>query len=242
MQLTTTAVGFLLLSAGLGICGWQFLQVYAKSTKEEKSSRIRFLITHHFIAFTVQNGLMGLGILFFAKNQALLPYVVLLGSVVVVWPALVGIYSAYYIFSPRLSPYPLMGFASLVALFLTVYGLWYPPSVSLTVNKAMDLGLDWQLSLGTFYLLAMSIGTNAYIFLRLARVTMDKKTRRFASVIGVLGVAGVLNVFTRLVLLSSASMDIRSHSFDTGLALIGLVFITALLIAPPIWRWLRGAL
>jgi hypothetical protein len=239
MIITSTAISFILLSLGLALCGWRFLVVYRKTYVGPDSSKIALLIAWQFIAFVVQNGVMGIGLLIFANDAVALSQVMLISGALITVPALLGVYIAYHIFSPKNSPYPLMAVVCLIAGIMIATGITTPPTPYLTAQNNIDLRASFPLSVATFYLLLISIGSNGYIFTKLFFSASEKRMRRLCAILALISWVGVINVFIRLVLLYHSPPDERSSLLDTGLLLQGLVFVIVLLIAPGIQNWLR---
>ncbi len=182
---------------------------------------------------------MGLGLLLFAKNPDALPYVIFISNLLILLPALIGIYAAYHIFSPNVSPYPLM-FVTLLVWILLAYGSFTSPSLPQRMpDNSIDLNMNLLVSIAMFYLLLVAIGSNGYIFTRLSLAAEDRRIRIFSGILAVLGWLGVINVFTRLVLLYHASATVRNWLLDIVSGIVGLTFIIALVIAPKIRQWLR---
>ncbi len=237
MILTTTSTAFLTLSAGLAFCGWRFLRCYRQTVKSAKGKKIGSLLGYLFIGAALQNAIMGFGLLIFAENSAAMALVLLLCNIELTLVALLGVYAAYYIFSPKASPYPLMTVSGIVGIIAFVAAMVNPPNPFLTPANGIDLNMSFPLALATFYLLLISIGANGYIFSRLYLTVAERKTKRLAGILAILAIAGIINVFIRLVLLSDYSAVGRTQSLDSGIALVGIGFIFALVIAPKIRDW-----
>lgn len=236
MIFSTTAISFILLSVGLAFCGWRFLTSYRRAYPSE--SKIALLLAWQFVTFVIQNGTMGFGLLVFADNPTRLSWTVLVGSVLLVAPALIGVYAAYHIFTPHRSPLLLILITILLGITLLIAGIATPPTPTLTASGSINLTMSLPIAVTTFYLILIAIGSNAYIFTRLFLTASDKSIRNFAGVIAILGWAGVINVFSQLILLYHSPAGFR-YIFEIGLAIIGTVFIVILFIAPILQRWLR---
>ncbi len=220
------------LAIGLAICGAWFLHAFKKSGGLKSDSRIGLLLTWLFIGSAAQNGVMGLGTFLFAKNSDALFGTLILDHILLIIVGMLGIYTAYYIFSPQIStrlPLICMVILGLIALTLL---LSTHPRPFLTAENGIDLNMNLQLSVVTFYLLLINIGSTLYIFLKLffAAKTPALKWLSFAIVIN--GAAGIINIFVRLILLHGSDVNTRTHLFDLGTKILGAIFIITLAIFP----------
>lgn len=232
MVLTTTAAGFIILSIGLAICGWWFLDALKGAGRKPENSKIGILLTCLFISSSVQNGVIGFGMLFFANSPEALYYALSAGNVFLIIFALLGVYTAYYIFSPGTSPKlgllitGFLGILACVTTFLT------HPLPRLTSENGIDLKMNFPLSVIVSYLLFISIGSMIYIFAKLAITATTRKVKNLALIIALLGVIGIVNIFIRFIVLYRAEDAVRTNIFDTGLVIIGITFIVALTLLP----------
>lgn len=103
MCLTTTATSFICLSLGLAVYGWRFSKVFPREGDSTEGNKIGFLISSYFFSSAFQNGVLGFGILFFATHPLGLSVVVILGTPLLIFVAIFGIYVTYYLFWPRKS-------------------------------------------------------------------------------------------------------------------------------------------
>ena len=221
------------LSLGLAICGFLFLRALGSTAKSGERSKVASLLTALFIGFSVQNGVMGVGALLFANNSQALFVVLMISHLLLAGIAVLGVYTAHYIFAPESSPKLNMLAAGAVGLAVWAGMLLTHPNPLLTPQGGIDWNMDARLAALVFYLLLISIGSTCFIFWKLARATTSRSLRNISFVLAGLGFLGVLNVFIGLVVLHSASdMTLRTIALDTGIGIIGIGFVFFLVVAP----------
>lgn len=237
MVITTTAVGFIVLSLGLALCGWMFFKAFRKTAGD---SRVGFLLSAIFLGFSLQNGIVGLGMLFFANNPEILFYTLILSHFLLVLLGILGIYTSYYIFSPKISPLFLIIVEIILGILAIIILVVDHPQPFLTIKRGIDLDSNFLTSFTIFYLLFVSIGSTVYIFTKLLFQSKSRQIRLLSLVLSLLGILGILNIFIRFVVLYSGTVEWRTRIFDIGLGIIGAIFIIALFIGPKIKDWIRS--
>ncbi len=181
MVITTTAVAFILLSLGLAFCGWRFLRASSKVGNIKNNNKSRFLFPLFFLGFAIQNGILGFGTLLFAHNSEGLYFILLVANSFLTIVATFGVYAAYYIFSPRTSPWPLIIVTIILGITAVVFALVAHPRPFLTSQKGIDWNMPFTLSLMTFYLLLIGIGSQFYVFVRL--FFQGKELEKFMKIV-----------------------------------------------------------
>jgi len=238
MQITTTAIAFLSLAAGLWICGFWFLKVWRRSeNKTPTNKKISLLLTLLFANFGLQNAIMGGGAALFPGNPEALYWSLAISHFFLITAALIAVYTSYYIFSPHLSPLFPMILAGVVGVAMHIGTILDHPLPYITPAGGIEWNMSYWLSVLVFLTLFISIGGNFYIFWNLFRRAKTKEVRNLAFILALAAFLGVVNVFIRLVILENES--VRTRLFDLLLATIGIIFIGALLIWPLARRWLR---
>lgn len=238
MTITTTSVAFILLSLGLGICGWRFLRAFQKSGAE-LGGRIGFLLVLFLFGFAIQTGIiLGVGTLFFAESPVGLRGVLIAANTFLTLLAILGVYMSYYIFWPRFSPLPLAAATLLIGAAALVFALTIPFQPFLTLSGSIEWNMPFPLALTTFYLLLISIGAQFYIFARLFFRAESREIKTLSFFLALLALGGVVDQFVRFFILSASTPDVRARLYDIGHALIGLGFIGVLVVAPFVRSWL----
>lgn len=232
MVLTTTAIGFILLAVGVAVLGWQFLRAFQKGQAINDNKKIGKLLGFLFTNVSLQNGVLGLGALFFAHNSYALYLTTLISDTLLSVSALLGIYVLYYVFLPNASSrFALVG-TGLLAVISVISAVTTHPNPFLTADNGIDWNMSFSFSLITFYLLLISLGTVFYIFWELFLKIKALKIRILALTVAACNLVGIINVFIRLVLFYNAPGAEITNLFDIGAGLIGALFILGLIVIP----------
>ena len=232
MVLTTTSIAFILLSIGLLVCGWWFLQAFRNTDRFKADRRIGFLLSSFFLGFGFTDGIFGLGAFFFATNSMGLYITLIVYNIFLALLGMLGAYTAYYVFFPKRSPYALMFLIGLIGVAATAVTILTYPQSFITTGNSIDTNMSRSLSLLMFLLLFFSIGAPFYIFSRLFFDAKTFKTKLLSLTISILALAGILNVFIDLVLLRDAPINFRTQFQNIIIGGIGAGFIIALVIIP----------
>ena len=233
MVITTTAIGFILLGLGLTFCGWRFLKAFQKIGGLKSGSRIGFLLTLFLFGFAFQTGvILGFGTLFTAPDPKGILLVFIFANLFLTFLAMLGIYTAYYIFLPRKSPMTLMIIAFLIGVVTFVFTLMYPPQPFVAASGGIEWGISFPLSLLVFYLLLFGICAQLYIFGRLFFQEKTSEIKILSFVLTLLAFGGIIDQFVRFILLHGAADDIRTRIYDITTAVIGMTFIVYFVFFP----------
>lgn len=232
MVITTTAVAFILLSIGLALCGWRFLYTFKTINTPERKSKTGFFLSLCFVLSSLQNALLGFGMLFFANNPLLLFVTEIISHLVLSALAVACVYTAYYIFLPRSSPY----FAIITAITLGVIGIISaiknPSLPFLTLEKSIDLNMNFLFAIVTFLLLLISLGVFFYIFVKIFQKAKNREVKALSFIISASALIGTINNFIYLLLPSSTFAATRVSTFNIGIGLIGAIFVFMFVIFP----------
>lgn len=234
MIVTTTAIAFISLSVGLGVCGWRFLKAFRKMNDSVGGGRIGFLLTLFFLGFTFQTGgILGLGTLFFAAVPGGLHVVAITANAFLTLLAILGVYTSYHIFSPRAAPWPAM----ILVLLFGVIGVTLTIVTDLKPFITSSGGVEWNamppLSLIMFFLLLMSIGSQLYIFTRLFLQAGTRELKITSAIIAFIALGGVITQFIRFILFRDGTATaFHSRVYDVATGLLGLIFIVGLVVIP----------
>lgn len=193
-----------------------------------KDKKMAFLIGSHLMGFAIQTGIvLGLGTFLFAHNTTGLFVVSLVANIALTLLAILGIYTAFYIFFPRSSLWPavvitlLLGVVSLILLLTTHQG------PILTVENSIDWNMNFPLSLITFYLLFIGIGSQFYVFTKLFLLASIKEVATLALSLALLSAGGIISSFINFIVFHNIETDIRTRTYDVMQGLLGIAFIFA---------------
>jgi hypothetical protein len=237
MVITTTAVAFILLALGLGFCGFWFFRAFRKNGR---NSKIGVLLSTLYFGFSLQNGIVGLGVLLFTNNAEILFYILILSHFLVVAIGVIGIYTSYYVFLSKSSPkFPIV-LGILLGIFAITALIADHPQPFLTSERGIDFNFNFITSLTTFYIFFVSIGSNVYIFTRLLFWDQNRQIRILSFILSLTGIFGIINIFIRFVVLYSFSVEARTRIFDIGLEIISAIFIVILFLWPKLRNWIQS--
>lgn len=235
MIITTTSIAFILLSLGLTACGVWLLMTFKKEGGVREYGKVGYLLSSLFLGFGLQNGIMGFGVLFFAKNSAALYYVLVISHIFLGAVALLGVYIAYYIFSHQRL---LSGFVVFIAGYIGINSVARTiathPKPFITLQNGIEWNMGFPLSLLVFNTLLISIGSTLYIFIRLFLTAETREVKNISLTLSILALLGIVFAFIRLILLYNADIAIRTRIYDFGIIAIGALFIISFLIVPVI--------
>lgn len=231
MVVTTTAISFILLGLGLGICGWRFLRAF-KITGGD--SRIGFLLSIFFLIFAGTNLILGLGSLFFAKTPAALFGAMVFTNGLLATLSILGVYIVYHIFSPGTPTFFPMAILTILGISAVAATIAFHPQPFLTPRNSVDWGAKFPFSLVMLYLLSLSIGSALYIFTRLFLEAKNREIKFLSLTIAILALAGVIQALLQYAVFGNSVVDIRTKIQDVILGLIGVGFMITLLAVPAI--------
>ena len=240
MVITTTAIGFIFLSVGIGTLGYQFLSAFKKST-DSRNKRTGFLLSSLFFTSATQNAIIGLGSLFFATNSSILYIALVLSHLFLILFALVGIYTLYHLFLPDKSPWLVSILVAMLGIagFIRAFSDHIQPAI--TQQNNINFNINFQFSLITFLLLFISLSVTTYIFSQLFIRGNGRQMKALALSVAILAFLGIINVFIRLILLYDAPAGASDHLFDVITTSIGIGFIIVLMGVPLLKRFYDGS-
>ena len=240
MVITTTAVAFILLSVGLAFCGWRFLRAFLKSNDSRINSRAGLLLSLFLFASALQNGVLGLGALFFANNPDGLYSVVLLSHLFLATMAGISTYLVFYTLLPKQSPIAPISLVGVLGVFFVSATILYHPQPFLTPENGIDWGVNSPLSILMFSLFLISLAPPTYLFLKIFLTTISKELRLVSFAVAVLHLGGIINVFTRLILFRERFPTLRTQLLDVGVAIVGAGFVLVFVVVPAIKRFVAA--
>lgn len=195
-------------------------------------SKIGFLLSLYFFGFAFETGvILGLGTLLFALNPEGLYLVVAAANSFLTILAAFGVYVAYYIFHPRLSPWPAIFAVFLLGILIVTLTVASHPKPFITPARGIDWNVQFPLSLVTFYLLLIGIGGQLYIFVNLFFRAISREIKILSLILAVMALGGIADAFLRFVALHTVAADVRTRIYDFLHGFIGLGFILTIIIA-----------
>ncbi|MEK7187550.1 MAG: hypothetical protein AAB691_01725 [Patescibacteria group bacterium] len=224
MVVTTTAIAFIVLSAGLGFCGWWFLRAFRKSGGLKNNQKIGFLLSLFFLGFSLHSFVVGLSGLFFPYSEIYFSLLVFTHSLLGLL-ALLGVSMIYHIFLPKSSVYSALlpvFFLGVLTIFITVL---IHPEPTITGGNSLDFNLGPILSFCVWILSLISIGMPLIVFSRLFLFSKDVELKILSLLISVLAFLGIFNVSIQLLKFLDISENVRSKMFDAGISLVGVGFV-----------------
>lgn len=220
------------LAAGLAVCGAWFLHAFKKSGGLKSDRKTGLLIGLLFSTLGIQNGIMGVGALVFARDPQGIFFSLLISHFFLAIGAMLGVYTAYYIFSPNLRPHLAIIVTALLGILCITLTITTPPQPFITTQNGIDLNMNTRLSVSIFYLLLIAIGSTFFIFSQLYRRIEKGSVKNLSLFLSIFAVIGITNIFVRLVLLRNTDPGNRTRFFDLFLEIIGIGFIGFLVIFP----------
>lgn len=240
MVITSTAVAFMLLSLGLAVIGWRFLKSFRRAGSSKIGSKTGLWLSLCFAATAMHNGTLGLGALFFATDPEALYIITIIAHIFLTLLAVIGIYTAYYIFLPHVSPKFSIAITVMISILGLVTAIHAHSQPFLTPQKGIDWNMNFSFALTTFYLLLIGLGVFFYIFTRLYLEAATREVKLLSLVVSSSALIGVVISFIRLVLFNKAPPSVRTSTLDTGIGVIGTIFIVAFIVIPVVRGWIKG--
>lgn len=230
MVITTTAVAFITLSLGLGLCGLRFFKAFRKIGGQQAGKRISVLLSSHLIASAFVLGMLGLGSLIFAKNSEALYGILLSSHFPLTLATALGVYLIFYIFFPRSSPWLAVPVPIVLGTIVIILTHIAHPLPFMDARGGIDWNMPRSLSILLSYLVFLQIGATLYIFCRLFFHAPSREVRNFSLFIATLSLLALVNHSVRFTLFVISAPDVRTQIYDVILLLIGIFFVIAFLL------------
>src|SRR3989338_958637 len=224
MIITTTSIAFILLSLGLVSCGVWLLRSFQKDGGVREYGWVGFLLSGLFLAFSFNNGIIGVGTLLFAKNSEALYFILITAHFFLTLIAILGVYTVCYIFSSRLSSYIGMAFVGILGTVGVIMTIITHPRPYISLQNSIEWNMNFLPSLLFFGILFISIGSTLYIFTRVFLAAQTRQVKFFSLLISTLAFAAILIHFIRFILLYTDTY-VRNSIEDFGTLLMCIVFI-----------------
>lgn len=230
MIITPTSVGFILLAVGLGVCGWYFLAAFKKESQFKKDRRsISYLLSSFLLVSALQNGVFGIGVLFSDLNPDIFFVTVLFNNVLLTINTMLGVATVCFIFFPFFARRFFISLVGLLGFSLIIYTVLVRDIIVATFrNHNLYTTVDSPLSSLLFLLLFINIGSFIFIFSQLSSRAHRRDTRMFSGLLSVFGIAGLINVFMRFVILPRVNPNAFGLEISTGFIGIGILVLIAI--------------
>ncbi len=229
MVITTTAVAFILSSLGLGFCGIRFFGAFQKIGGQQAGDKIGKLLSIAFMGTALQHGILGWGNLFFALNSEMLYRILFIDNIVLMLVTALEVYLFFYIFYPEISSTLAVVATFILGVIIDVLLIITHPLPVITREGSIEWNMSPQIEILLSFLLFVNIGALLYIFAKSYRKTESREVKIIFLVVIIVTSGGMINVFTRFMVLIGTAPDLKALIFDIVLALIGILAIATFL-------------
>lgn len=238
MAVTTTGIAFLISSIGLAFCGLRFFEVFQKMGGLRSGSQTGILLSMLFIGFSFQHSILAIGGIFFAQIREALYATLTLDHFVLAFVTALSIYLSIYILAPKISPWPVTIAVLVLGIFMTLATIIVHPLPFVTATNSIDWNMPYWLKLSWYLLLLAGIGAPFLVFAKNFSVAKARNVKNISLVMMAVHFAGIVNVSIIFGGFLAGIGEIRFKVFDIILAIIGIVFIFAFLLAPIVAGWI----
>ncbi len=227
MVVTTTAVAFILLGLGLGLCGWWFLKAFngKKTDINQRKDKVGLLLSTFLFLSGAQNGMIGLGSLLFSTNQSALFFTLILSEVLLILSVLFGVYSVYYIFFPKLFSRSALYVFTFLGYLLILLSFIFRSQAIITPEKDISWVMNPLVAVLTLFFVLTSIGSFIFIFSQLFLKGPTSGIKTLSGALAVLGFAGLTNVCMRFATFIGFQNDFHSIEISMGLIAVGIIIV-----------------
>lgn len=239
MIITTTAIGFSLLSLGLAFCGLRFFRAFQKIGGLRAGSKIGILLSSMFFSNAIALGVLGLGALFFAGNSEMLYRFLVMSHFPLTLTAIFNVYSVFYILFPYVSRWPAVTATAALGMAVTILTIISHPHPFIDTSG----GIDWNMSrlLGALlsYLVFINVGAPLAIFIHSFLQAKSREVKVVSLTVILVSFMGIVNMFTRFLLPGGITFgSLSTRIFDAMLTVMGLILLGAFLLPSIIIAWL----
>lgn len=238
MTFTTTGLAHALTSLGLIFCGFWFFRAFQKIGGLRSGKPLGILLSVFALGLAFNQGLFGLGSLFFVENPEAFYAILVVSTLVLAIAAALGIYLAFYVLLPKFSPWPATVAALFYGLFITVLMFITHPQPFMTASRSVDFGISNLVEHLYYYLWLFALGSPFLIFTKnfFSAVSRDVKTVSF--IIMMAAFIGFINVSVEFSGFFKITDDARRFIYDRTLSIVGILLIIGFLIIPIVRRWI----
>jgi len=214
MVFTTTGLAHSLTSLGLIFCSFWFFKAFQKIGGLRSGRPLGILLSFLALGIAFVQSLFALGSLFFITTPDAFYASLVIGSLALAITAALGIYLAFYVLLPKLSPWPWTIIALFYGLFVTTLVFVTHPQPFMTVSRSVDYGMSNSVESFYYYLWLLAIGPPFLIFTKnfFSAVSKDVKIISFiimaATFGGFISVKVLFSGFFKIV------EDVRIFVFD----------------------------
>lgn len=234
MTLTSTAIGFSLLSLGLLFCGLRFFSAFQKIGDSRAGSKTGILLSTMFFSNAITVGILGAAALFFARDSETLFRFFLVSDIPLLLTAILGIYLIFYILFPSVSPWPAVAAVSALGTSVVILTVITHPLPFMDASGGINWNTPRILAVPLSYLIFIHIASPLVIFTHAFLHTKSREVKIISMIQVVLASAGIMNISVRFLLPEGIAFDfVRTRVSDILFASIGLILI-GVFVFPPI--------
>lgn len=233
MTLTTTAIGFLLISFGLAFCGARFFGALQKVGGVRAGSKTALLLPLFLFGFAGVNGILGFGGLFLIHNSELFNTIVIISHFFLAITATLGAYIVAYIFLPSVPPWLAAVPACVSGIILIMSAFFDASRPFIEESGVINFDLSRITSVFLAYVLFFSIGSVFVIFSHLFLAGKSYEVRSISFVLSVAALVGIINAFMRYLSPPDTGVNfLRTGLYDILHMGTGAIFIVVFALSP----------
>lgn len=233
MTLTSTAIGFLLLSFGLAFCGARFFRAFQKIGGIRAGSRTGILLSLFFFGFAGVNGMLGLAGLFLIHSSEVFNNIVLISHLFLSATAILGAYIVAYIFLPSISPWLAMLPVCVSGILLIFFAFFDNSRPFIEEGGVINFDLSRTTSIFLSYVLFFGIGSAFVIFSHLFLGAKSHEVRIISLVMTITSFVAMVNTFIRYLLPPDIGVNfLRMGMYDAFHIATGVIFILLFALSP----------
>lgn len=238
MTITTTAIGFSLLSLGLAFCGLRFFRAFQKIGGTRSGSKIGILLSSMYLSNATTVGILALGALFFAHDPETLFRFFLVSHFAATLTSILGVYAVLYILFPLVPPWPGVGVVSALGIAVIILTVITHPLPFIDPSGGIDWNTSRALSTLLAYLIFIHIVAPLIIFTHSFLRAKSREVKVVSLILISLSLVGIANISMRFFVLKGATTDaLRTSAPDIVFVLMGLVFIAIILLPLVRMKW-----
>lgn len=241
MTFTTTGIGFLFSSLGLGFCGLRFYGSFKRIGGIKSKNRTGLLVSLLFLTMSTQHVLLSVSSFFFIGTPVFSKIIIVV-HIVLSLISLLGTYLLVFIFFPKISPLLPVLLTTAVGTIMVVQTILLNPEPTISLNRGINWNFPYSLSINLYYLLLIQIGSIFFVFSRLLLMSKDHLVKAVSFIVMALSFGGIINIFFSFGLPGNQSLETSIRRFDVIMMITGILFITVFLLVPAIvtlWHYYK---
>ncbi len=231
MVITTTAIGFSLLSLGLAFCGLRFFRAFQKIGGSQAGRKIGILLSGAFLSHAIALGMLAIGAFFFTRNSEILYMLLVVSDLFLTLTGVLLAYTVFYIFFPSVSPWPATIAAFALGMTVVISTIMTHPEPFLSTGEEIDWNMPHLVETFLGSLLFINIGAPFIIFVHSFLQAKSREVKVVSLIIVFLALMGIVNIFTRFMVPGLSNFS-RTRISDIMLVIIGFIFIGVFLLPP----------